>query len=115
MKAKTLLIVASLVIVCIGAVSVFAGIDVSSYKTTFPGVMLLIVGIVGIIASFFHQRRAGAFFIEMGLLIWLPIGIIIFDTADSGGNTLLVLLAMGIPCLAASAVYCLVGYMNYKV
>lgn len=113
MKAKILLIIGGVILILEGGLLVFAWFDTESESLLCYGVILLLVGIIGILGALFAKRKkAGYFFIIMGIAVWVPIILTVMVVADNNGSAGPAALLLGAPAVIATLFWCVAGAKN---
>ena len=113
MKAKSLLVTGSVMLILVGGFILSGAIAMESMTFAAYGGMLLLTGILGIYGALFSKhKKAGYFFVIMGVVIWLPIILTVTAIADAGGEAGLAAACFGLPALIVTILWCASGLKN---
>jgi hypothetical protein len=116
MKAKTLLITGSVILILEGGFVATGGIATKSMTLICYGAILFFTGIIGINGVIFAtQKKAGYFFIIMGIAIWLPVLLTVMFIGGGGGHTGAAASGLGLPALIVTVLWCAGGIKNIAI
>ena len=113
MKSKTLLIIGSIILILGGGFLVIVGFAIQYMLLAYYGGALLIVGIIDLCGALLAKdKKAGYFFIIMGIAIWLPVVLAIMLISNKGGNAGAAALCFSLPALVVTLLWCAGGVKN---
>jgi uncharacterized membrane protein HdeD (DUF308 family) len=113
MQAKALLLIGSAILILEGGFIVTMGFATDYMTLAYYGFTLLCAGIIGVNGVFLaKQKKAGYFFIIMGLAIWLPVVLTVMFIGDGNGDAGTAALCLGLPALMATVLWCAGGIKN---
>ena len=114
MKSKASLIIGSIILILGGGFLAGVGFfELESIPLTYYGCTLLFIGILGLNGALLaKQKKAGYFFIILGIAILLPIALTVIHIGDEGGDTGAAALCLGLPALIVTMLWCKAGIKN---
>lgn len=116
MKSKILLIIGSIILIFGGGFLAGVGFfELQSMPLTYYGCTLLFVGIIGFNGALLaKQKKAGYFFIILGVAILLPVALTVMHIGDEGGDAGAAALCLGLPALIVTMLWCKGGIKNIR-